>query len=96
MINNRKYVKMKSLQNGMPTLESEILNVSQHSFWIFYKDQEYQISFESFPWFKKCSIEVLYNYEVDKYGNFHWPDIDVDLNIDILENPDKYPLVSKL
>jgi hypothetical protein len=86
---------MKSSQNGTLTFESEILNVSQHSFWIFYNGQEYQIPFDSFPWFKKCSIESLYHYEVDRHGNFHWPELDVDLNIDILENTENYPLVSK-
>lgn len=86
---------MKSSLNGTTTLESEILNVSQHSFWIFYQGIEYQVPFETFPWFKKCPIESIYNYEVDNSGNFHWPDIDVDLNIDILEHPEKYPLISK-
>ncbi len=68
---------------------------TKHSFWIFYKDKEYQIPFDVFPWFKHCTIENLFNYNVDEYGNFHWPDLDVDLNIDIIENPHKYPLVSK-
>ncbi len=86
---------MKSSLNGTPTLESEILNVSQHSFWIFYQGREYQVPFETFPWFKKCPVVSIYNYEVDNSGNFHWPDIDVDLNIDILEHPEMYPLTSK-
>jgi hypothetical protein len=27
--------------------------------------------------------------------HLHWPDLDVDLEIDNLENPEKYPLKSK-
>ena len=86
---------MISSKNGINTLTSEIINISQHSFWVFYKDKEYQIPFDVFPWFKHCTVESLFNYSVDEYGNFHWPDLDVDLNIDIIENPHKYPLVSK-
>jgi hypothetical protein len=86
---------MKSSQNGITTLDCEILNISQHSFWIYFEGQEYQIPFSTFPWFKKCPIESLYNFEADGFGNFHWHDLDVDLNIEILRNPEKYPLISK-
>jgi hypothetical protein len=84
---------MTSSKNGTATLNSEITNISQHSFWIYFNGKEYQISFDTFPWFKHCTIQNLFNYTVDDYGNFYWPDLDVDLNIDIIENPHKYPLL---
>jgi hypothetical protein len=31
----------------------------------------------------------------DKKGNLHWPKLDVDLKIEILQNPEKYPLLYK-
>lgn len=76
-------------------MDSEILNISEHSFWIYFNGKEYQVPFDRFPWFKDCSVKSIFNYEFDQFGNFHWPDIDVDLNTEILENPEKYPLISK-
>ncbi len=86
---------MKSIKNGMNISEIEISNISQHGFWIYYMEKEYFVPFSEFPWFKDCKLSTILNYEADERGNFFWPDIDVDLNIDILNNPDNYPLISK-
>ena len=85
---------MKSLQNGTNTLIAEITNISQHGFWIYYSGKEYFVAFSDFPWFKDCTLSTLFNFDADKFGNFHWNDLDVDLNIEIIENPEKYPLVA--
>ena len=76
-------------------MSTGVYRMDSKGFWIFYQGREYQVPFETFPWFKKCPIGSIYNYEVDNFGNFHWPDIEVDLNIDILEHPENYPLISK-
>ena len=31
--------------------------------------------------------------ETDVEGNFHWPDLDVDIELDSLDNLEAYPLV---
>ncbi|WP_420886735.1 DUF2442 domain-containing protein [Candidatus Kuenenia stuttgartensis] len=35
----------------------------------------------------------MYSSSTDSH--LHWPDLDIDLEIDSLENPEKYPLVYK-
>jgi len=47
--------------------------------------------YDEFPWFKDQPVKVIYNVEEQSPGHFYWPDIDVDLSEDIIENPAHYP-----
>lgn len=83
---------MKSVKNGTDISKAEITNVSEHGFWLFYKGNEYFLPFSEFPWFRQCRLSEIFDVQSDENGNFHWPKPDIDLNIAILENPEKYPL----
>jgi hypothetical protein len=88
---------MKSKKAGATTLnsETEITNISTHGVWLFHKGEEYFLPYESFPWFKKAAIEEVLNVETPSPTHFYWPDLDVDLHLDSIKHPDKYPLVSQ-
>lgn len=88
---------MKSDKAGTTTLDNktEVTNISSHGIWLFHDGEEHFMSYESFPWFKKASIEEVLNVEVLTPDHFYWPDIDVDLHLDSIKHPKKYPLVSK-
>lgn len=86
---------MKLLKNGKNILKPEITSISEHGFWIFLKDKEYFLSYEQYPWFKDACISSITNIKLFHNHHLYWPDLDVDLSIDILENPEKYPLTYK-
>ena len=86
---------MKSQKNGKSILKPEITNVSQHGFWIFLKGKEYFLPFEKFPWFREASIGKLSDVELLHKTHLYWPDLDVDLSISIIEQPEKYKLIAK-
>ncbi len=44
----------------------------------------------------EATIGQIQNVQAMASRYLHWPDLDVDLHIDGLENPDKYPVQSKL
>jgi len=75
--------------------KAEIANISEHGFRLYYKDNEYFLPFVEYPWFKDCKIADILNVTSDDSGNFNWPALDVDLNIEMLQNPEKYPLKSR-
>ncbi len=70
----------------------EITNISEHGFWILLDKKEYFLPFTKYPWFKDARISSLINVELIHGHHFHWPELDVDLSIEILDNPEKYPL----
>lgn len=86
---------MRSALRGKRTSGVEVTNVSPHGFWLLIVDREMFVSFKDFPWFKDASIGQITNVELPSSHHLHWPEIDVDLAVDSLEHPERYPLVSR-
>jgi len=86
---------MSSLAPGKNTSAVEVTNISAHGIWILIRDKELFISYEDFPWFKDQTVKSITNVEVPTRDHFYWPDIDVDLTVEIIKNPDRFPLTAK-
>jgi uncharacterized protein DUF2442 len=85
---------MKSAVRGKPISEVEVTNVSGHGFWLLTGERELFLSFEQFPWFKDASVGQIANVELPAPGHLYWPDLDVDLAVESIEHPERFPLVS--
>ena len=86
---------MKSTIHGKNISEIEVTSISLHGIWIFINNKEYFLPFECFPWFKDAKIAEIYNVQLLHDSHLYWEMLDIDLSIDQLVNPDKYPLVYK-
>ncbi len=86
---------MSLLQLGESTSVLEVTNVSSHGFWLLVGNREIFLSYDDFPWFKDVAIGKLLNVEQPAPGHFYWPDLDVDLGIETIEHPERFPLVSR-
>ena len=83
---------MNSSAHGIPTLGTEVTHVSSHGIWLLSEGREHFLSYDDFPWFKDAPIGKVLNIEDASPGHFHWPDLDIDLGLDTIEHPEKYPL----
>lgn len=86
---------MKSKALGKNTSEVEIQNISKHGIWMLVKSEEFFLPYDKFPWFKRATVEQINNVELLHGMHLHWVDLDVDLEIDSLKHPEKYPLIAK-
>ena len=87
---------MKSAKLGKRTLAVEVSNVSKHGFWVLIESTERFLPFAAFPWFRAASIDQLCNVELASPRHLYWPDLDVDLAVESIDHPDRFPLVSKV
>jgi len=85
---------MKLTKHGEGTLAS-VENITPFGIWIFVKEKEYFLSYKEFPYFKDETLSSIQNVQLLHGYHLYWPDLDVDLEIDNLENPEKYPLKAK-
>ncbi len=85
---------MKSEEPGERTLGAELTNVSPHGLWLLLDGREAFLPFDEFPWFRDASIAQLSHIERPAPDHLRWPDLDVDLSIDSIDHPERYPLVS--
>ena len=86
---------MKSAPRRKGTSVAEVTNVSAHGFWLLVAGRELFVPFESFPWFADEPIRKLVNVELHHGDHLHWPDLDVDLSIECIEHPERFPLISR-
>jgi hypothetical protein len=84
-----------SAQPGSGTSGPEVTNVSQHGFWLLLGDEELFVPFSDFPWFRQAPIGKLVHVEWPSAHHLYWPDLDVDLSVESIRHPEKFPLVSR-
>lgn len=84
---------MKSETLGANTSPAEVTNISAHGLWLYVNGREHFLSYEANPWFKTATVAQILNVQLLHGHHLHWPDLDVDLEIEALEHPERFPLV---
>ena len=86
---------MKSAKRGRRTSGVEVTNVSRHGLWILIGGAEKFIAFDQFPWFLEAPIGAVLDVKLQSPGHLYWPKLDIDLAVDSIDHPERFPLVSK-
>lgn len=84
---------MSSPQLGKDTSDAEVTNISRHGIWVLVGEKEYLLPYEKYPWFKDARLGQVLGVELLHGFHLYWPELDVDLDVASLENPDRLPLV---
>jgi len=56
--------------------------------------KEYFLSYKTFPYFKGQKARAIQHVKLLHRYHLYWPELDIDLEIDNIESPGKYPLKS--
>lgn len=70
----------------------EVANVSKHGLWLSTGGRGLFLPYTDFPWFKDASVSSVCKVEEPSPGHFYWPDLDIDLGLESVEHPDRFPL----
>jgi Protein of unknown function (DUF2442) len=81
---------------GTSTSLAEVTNISPHGFWLLIDERELFLPFEEYPWFKRAPVEAIIQLVQPRPGHLRWPDLDIDLSVESIEHPERYPLKAKL
>ncbi|BCS52940.1 hypothetical protein GSbR_09240 [Geobacter sp. SVR] len=87
---------MTYAKHGTSTSTAEVTNVSPHGLWILLEDRELFLPYDQFPWFREAAIGKVMHVECPSPKHLYWPELDVDLEVDSILNPERYPLVSRI
>lgn len=68
------------------------IHTSSFGIWLIVHDTEYFLSYKDYPWFREAKISDIDDVELLHGVHLHWRALDVDLDLDALDNPEKYPL----
>ena len=79
---------------GTATSQAEVKTVSRRGFELLVDGRELFVSFEEFPWFRNASADQIRHVDRPRPHHLRWPDLDVDLTLESIEHPERYPLKS--
>jgi hypothetical protein len=77
---------------GTNTLGVEVSYISSLGVWILINEKEYYMPFIEFPWFRNASSEHIRNVKEVSPNHYYWEDLDIDLTLNMITNPNDYPL----
>jgi hypothetical protein len=86
---------MNSLAHGDNIFPVEITHISSHGVWMLTDQEELFMSYQDFPWFKNQLVNAIIEVEEVSCGHFYWSKIDVDLTVEMIKHPEKFPLVAR-
>ena len=87
-------MKQNSMTNGSST-SVKVHAVVSNGITIEAFGDVYFLPYSSNPWFENAKIADVFNIEPVGRTGIRWDALDVDLAIESLTHPEKYPLIAK-
>ena len=72
-----------------------VLMINGQGIMISVGGQDYFLSYNRIPWMREASINDVLNIQMCGNEAVEWPNLDVDLELDSLRHPERYPLLIK-
>ncbi len=85
----------KSDKLGTDTFRATVENISENGFWIFLGDRKVFVPFSEFPWFREAPVAQILDVQRPSLAHLYWPSLDIDLSLESIEDPARFPLVSR-
>jgi hypothetical protein len=82
----------KLSKDGVTTTGVEVVSIGKHGFWLNLAGRELFLPFAQFPWFAEAPVRKILNVRWSSPDHLYWPELDVDLSVESIEHPDRFPL----
>lgn len=83
-----------SKNNSANTLAS-VLMINAQGIMLSVLGRDYFLSYNRIPWMQDAPLRSILNVQMSGPDSIEWPELDVDLEIESLQHPERYPLVIK-
>jgi hypothetical protein len=83
---------MSSSPLGASTSGDGVTAIGRLGFWILVADREYFVPFSDYPDFLSATPRQIFAVHLLPPTHLHWPDLDVDIELAALEQPNQFPL----
>ena len=81
--------------NSTDNTSASVLMINAQGIMLSVCGHDYFLSNNRIPWMQDAPIRSVLNVKMSGPEAIEWPDLDVDLEIDSLRHPEKYPLLIK-
>ena len=84
-----------TLKNNTSSTSADVLMINDRGIMISVQGQDYFLSYNRVPWMRDATINEVLDVQMSGKNAIEWPKLDVDLEIDSLKHPERYPLLIK-
>lgn len=84
-----------SLKNNISSTSADVLMINDKGIMISVQGQDYFLSYNRVPWMRDATISEVLDVRMSGKNAIEWPKLDVDLEVDSLKHPERYPLIIK-
>ena len=81
-------------QSTKPTLVN-VRSIMPDGIFLSVLGNDYYLSYDRLPWFRDAKTADIFNVEMYGMDGIRWDKLNVELEIDSLKYPERYPLVMK-
>jgi hypothetical protein len=83
---------MKSAKSGENIWRAEVAKVSEKGLYLQLDGEELFLPFSEFPWFRRAAFDHVLQVERLSMDHLHWPALDIDLSVESIRHPERFPL----
>lgn len=84
-----------SLNNNLQNTSVSVLMINAQGIMLSVQGNDYFISYNRMPWLKDARISDVLNVRMSGRSAIEWASLDIDLEIESLKHPERYPLIMK-
>lgn len=84
-----------NLEQNMQSTSVNVLMINEQGIMLSVQGNDYFVSYNRLPWMRDARVSDVLNVQMAGRYAIEWPTLDVDLEIDSLKHPERYPLIMK-
>ena len=74
---------------------TEVIDICVQGLRLLVDREELFLPFTQFPWFRNAPVDAVLHVERPSTDHLYWPELDIDLAVDSIRHPERFPLVAR-
>jgi len=80
-------------KSNISSTSVDVLMINDRGVMLSVQGQDYFLSYNRVPWMRDATINEVLDVQMSGKNAIEWPKLDVDLEVESLKHPERYPLL---
>ena len=80
-------------KSNISSTSVDVLMINDKAVMLSVQGQDYFLSYNRVPWMRDATINEVLDVQMSGKNAIEWPKLEVDLEVESLKHPERYPLL---